>query len=286
MKARPGPLSVHILARMRPLRRALFVLVTLVVVAGGIAYFTFDRILKRTIEDEGSASLKLTTALNSARLSLFGGKLNLNRLSIASPQGFSAPRMLETRDIDVAVKYAELRKDPIHVESLIIDQPRLVIEQSGGTLNFKKAAERMPRSEKSSEKPVKLVIDDLQMKDAQVVIHPGLPGVRQEIIVQVPSVQLRNVGKGRGAQNGAAMKDVAMVVITALVSKAAESDSLPAQLKAVLHLNAGQVAGMLGDPKALTTEAGKLLPGELGGILGDKAKDAAPAGRTGTPTKR
>ena len=272
--------------QMRPLRRTVVVLVTLVLVAGGIAYFAFDRILKRAIEDEGSASLKLTTTLNSARLSLFGGKLDLNRLSIASPPGFSAPRMLETRDIDLAVKYSELRKDPIHVESLIIDHPRLVIEQSGGALNFKKAAERMPKSESSSQKPVKLIIDDLQMKDAQVVIHPGLPGVRKEIVVEVPSIQLKNVGGGRGAQNGAAIKDVAMVVITALASKAAESGSVPGELKALLHLNAGQVAGMLGDPKALTREAGKLLPGDLGGILGGKSNDAAPAGRGGTPPKR
>jgi hypothetical protein len=271
---------------MRSLRRVLFVLVTLALVAGGIAYFTFDRILKRAIEDEGSASLKLTTTLNRARLSLFGGKLNLDRLSIASPPGFSAPRMLETRDIDLAVKYAELRKDPIHVESLIIDQPRLVIEQSGGGLNFKKAADRMPKSEKPDQKPVKLIIDDLQMKDAQVVIHPGLPGVRQEIVVRVPSLEMKDVGRGRGAQNGAAMKDVAMVVITALASKAAESGSLPGELKALLHLNAGQVAGMLGDPKTLTKEAGKALQGELGGILGGKSNDAAPAGRTGSPTKR
>jgi len=271
---------------MRPLRRTVVVLATLVLVAGGIAYFTFDRILKRAIEDEGTASLKLATTLNSARLSLFGGKLQLNRLGIASPPGFSAPRMLETRDIDLAVKYSELRKDPIQVESLIIDHPRLVIEQSGGALNFKKAAERMPKSESSSQKPVKLIIDDLQMKDAQVVIHPGLPGVQKEIVVEVPSIQLKNVGRGRGAQNGAAIKDVAMVVITALASKAAESGSVPGELKALLHLNAGQVAGMLGDPKALTREAGKLLPGDLGGILGGKSNDAAPAGRSGTPPKR
>src|SRR5919108_1607242 len=123
---------------MRLMRRTLVVLVTLAVIAGGIVYFTFDRILKRAIESEGTASLKLTTTLNSARLSLFGGKLTLKNLRIGSPPAFPAPHMLETRDIDLAVKYSELRKDPIHVESLIIDEPRLVIEQSGGALNFKK----------------------------------------------------------------------------------------------------------------------------------------------------
>jgi hypothetical protein len=147
-----------------------------------------------------------------------------------------------------------------------------------------------------------------------VIIHPGLPGMQQEIAVAVPSMTLKNVGSGRGSQNGAAIKDVAMLVITALAAQAAESGGLPAPLKAILQLNAGQVAGKLGaeaqkqiaasipgefgkrlsqvagDPAALAKDPGKVLGGELGGILGGKTKDADPAapppaaGRA--PTKR
>ncbi|TMA30189.1 MAG: AsmA family protein, partial [Deltaproteobacteria bacterium] len=158
---------VRILAsetQMKPLRRTLLVLASLLVVAGVIAYFSLDAFLKRTVERQTSNSLKLSTTLNSARLSLFGGKVNLNRLRIASPQGFSAPHMLELGDIDLAVSYGELRNDPIHVQSLILDQPRLVIEQSNGALNFKKAMDRMPASDSSAEKPIKLVIDELKIQ--------------------------------------------------------------------------------------------------------------------------
>jgi len=94
---------------MTPLRRTVLVLSSLLVVAGLIAYLGLDRILKSTVEKQSSASLKLSTTLNSARLSLFGGKVNLNRLRIASPQGFSAPHMLELGDVDLAVSYGQLR---------------------------------------------------------------------------------------------------------------------------------------------------------------------------------
>jgi len=264
---------------MKPLRRTLLVLASLLVVAGVTAYFSLDAFLKGTVERQTSNSLKLSTTLNSARLSLFGGKLNLNRLRIASPQGFSAPHMLELGDIDLAVSYGELRNDPIHVQSLILNQPRLVIEQSNGALNFKKAMDRMPASDSSAEKPIKLVIDELKIQDAQVVIHPSLPGVRQEITVSVPSMNLKNVGSGRGSQNGAAIKDVAMVVITALAGSAAESSSLPPELKTLLRLSVGK------DPM-------KVLQGEVSGILGGKMTDLAPstqppaAGRASPPTKR
>src|SRR3989442_2559901 len=310
-------MCVRILAseiHMKPLRRTVVVLFSLLVVAGVIAYLGLDRILKTTVEKQSSASLKLRTTLNSARLSLFGGKVNLNRLRIASPQGFSAPHMLELGDTDLAVSYGQLRKDPIHVQSLTLNQPRLVIEQSNDALNFSNAMDRMPPSDSSAEKPITLVIDELKMQDAVVVIHPGLPGVRQEIAVPVPSIALKNVGSGRGSQNGAAIKDVVMAVVTALAGSAAQSGSLPPELKAVLQLNVGQVAGKLGaeaqkqiaaaipgelgkrlgkvagDPQALAKDPTKVLQGEVGGILGGKTKDPAPAtqppapGPSSTPT--
>src|SRR6267378_3467529 len=263
---------------MKPLRRTLLVLVALLVVAGVIAYVSLDGFLKRTVETQSTSSLKLSTTLNRAHLSLLGGKLDLSRLRIASPHGFAAPHMLELGDTRLAVNYGQLRKDPIHVQSLTLNQPRLVIEQSYGAVNFKKAMDGMPASDKSSEKPLKLIIDDLKIQDAQVVIHPGLPGVRQEIVVPVPSITLKNVGSGRGSQTG----------------------SLPPELKAILQLNVGQVAGKLGaearkqiaaaipgelgnrlskvagDPEALAKDPSKVLQGELGGMLGGK-KDAAPA---------
>jgi hypothetical protein len=295
---------------MKPLRRIVLVLFSLLVVAGVIAYLGVDALLKRTVETESTKSLKLSTTLNSARLSLFGGKVGLNRLGIASPQGFSAPHMLELGKVDLAVRYEQLRSDPIHVQSLTLDQPRLVIEQSNGALNFRKAMDRIPARESSSEKPIKLVIDELNMRDAQVVIHPGLPGVQQEIVVPVPSIALKNVGSGRGSQNGAAIKDVAMVVIAALAGSAAESGSLPPELKAILHLNVAQVAGKLGaeaqkqiaaaipgelgnrlsklagDPQALAKDPTKALQGEVGGILGGKTAQPPPVGRASAPTKR
>jgi uncharacterized protein involved in outer membrane biogenesis len=299
---------------MKPMRRTVLVVVTLLVIAGVVAFLGIDGILKRKVEEQATASLKLNTTLNSARLSLFGGKVNLNRLRIASPQGFSAPHMFEMGDVDLAVRYGQLRNDPIHVQSLTLNQPRLVIEQSNGAVNFKKAMDRIPPSNSSSEKPIKLIIDELQVKDAQVVIHPGLPGVRQEITVPVPSITLKNVGSGRGSQNGAAIKDVAMLVMAALAGSAANSGALPAELKAIMQLNAGQVAGKLGaeaqkqiaaaipgefgnrlskiagDPQALAKDPSKVLQGEVGGLLGGK-KDPAPAtqppaaGRA-NPTKR
>jgi hypothetical protein len=186
--------------------------------------------------------------------------------------------MLELGDTALSVKYGELRKDPIHVESLTLNQPRLVIEQSNGAINFRKAMDLMPaHAHESSSQPIKLIIDELKVLDAQVVIHPGLPGVREEIIVPVPSM---------------------------------ESGALPAELKALLHLNVGAVAAKLGaeaqkqiaaaipgelgnklskvveDPQALAKDPAKVLQRDVSGILGgDKTTQPAAAGRAAAPRK-
>ena len=67
--------------------------------------------------------------------------------------------MFEMHDIDLGVSYGQLREDPIHVQSLVLNQPKLVIEQSNGAVNFKKAMDLMPAHD-SSSKPVKLIIDE------------------------------------------------------------------------------------------------------------------------------
>src|SRR6185312_13555305 len=136
----------------------------------------------------------------------------------------------------------------------------------------KKAMDLMPQSDKSSQgQSLKLIIDDLKVQDAQVVIRPGLPGLASEITVPVPSIEMKDVGTGEGSQNGAAMKDVVMQVITALAGSASNSSALPDQLKGLLNANVGQVVGQLGAEAQKRIAAA--IPGELGKSLSEAIKD-------------
>jgi uncharacterized protein involved in outer membrane biogenesis len=254
--------------------RGLLILVVLIIAGLLAVYFSLNHIVKTSVETHATDSLNLKTELNSANLSLFGGKLDLNELKIASPPGFSAPQMLTLGDTDVAVKYSQLRQDPIHISSLTLKKPTLVIEQSGGTLNFKKAMDLMPKTpEKPDSKPMKLIIDELNVQDAQVIIRPGkdlpmvgsIANLPQEITVPVPSMTMKNVGSGEGSQDGAAIKDVAMQVITALAASASNSNAVPEQLKALLHLNVADVASKLGAEAQKRITA--VLPPEVGKTL-------------------
>ena len=166
----------------------------------------------------------MTTTLGGASLSLAGGSLGLNDLQIGSPKGFSAPHMLTLDDAAVRVDYRQLTQTPIHIAHIRLEKPVLAIEQSSGELNINAAMDQIPKSE---AEPMKMVIDQLEVADAQVIVHPGIPGVAQQLTLTLPSITLNNIGTAEGAQNGAAMKDVVMQVVTAMAAKAPIRRSFP-----------------------------------------------------------
>ena len=273
---------------MKWLKRIAVVVVLLLIVGGVVTYLYLDRAIKTAVETQTTKQLALETKLGSAGVSVFGGKLNLSQMTIASPQGFAAPHMLALGNADVRVSYGQLNNDPVRVGRIALDQPKLVIERQGGTINFKRAADLMPQTPPKaadpSAEPMRLIIDELTINNAQVVMRPGFPGLPQEITIPVPSVVLKNVGTGDGNQNGAAVKDVVMQVIAALAASAGNSSLLPPELKefqALLNGDVSQVVGKLGAEAQKQVLAA--VPGEAGKLLSNLVAD--PAALTKDPGK-
>ena len=241
----------------KKLKWIVIVIVLLLIVGVAILYASLDGIIKSVVESQGTEQLKVPTTLDSVNLSLLHGSLNLNNFAIGSPQGFSAPQMMSLGGLGVDTGgLMQLRNEPIHIPSIRIDQPKLVIEQSGGKLNFKALMDQMsagsqpaPAAQPSSPAPaatpapssgsktVMLIIDDLTMDGASVVIRPGIPGLTNEIDVPIPSIDLKNIGNADGNGNGEAIKDVVATLIKTLVTQAAQSDKVPSQVKLLLNSN-------------------------------------------------
>lgn len=281
------------------------VLLFIIAVIGVFVYL--NRIVKHTVEVQATNSLNLQTTLDNADISLFGGKFALNQLQIASPQGFSADKMFSLGKVDLGVNYSHLRAQPIRLASITIEKPRLVIEQSGGKFNLQALMDQQSKSPAPEEgEPVKLIIDELNLSGAEVVILPGIPGLKENITIPIPAFKLQKVGTGEGNQNGAEIKKIIGEVTTALAAKASDSDALPPEVRQLLKLNVAQLSAQLGaefnkqlgaistdlnkaitDIKADPTKAGdalkevqgnlketgKDLEKNLGGLLGKEKKD-------------
>ena len=251
-----------------------FLVLLLLLIGGGVLlWVNLNRIVEHTVETQSTAQLNLKTELDGATLSLFGGEVSLNDLKIASPEGFSAPQMFRLDGADVKAKLGELRQDPVRVQSVTLNRPKLVIENQGGKFNFKKAMEMMPKSPQKpadQSEPLKLVINELTVKDPTVVIRPGkinIPGLKlaEEYTFTIPTIAMKNIGTSDDAQNGAAIKDVVMQVITTMAANAANSGQLPPELQNLLNVDVQQVvAGLTKEAQKRIAEA---LPGEAGRIV-------------------
>ena len=258
---------------MKTIRRILLVIVLLVIIVGIFVYLHLDSLVKSTVETQATDSLNLTTTLDSAHLAIFGGELTLKDLQVASPQGFSADHMLGLTKLSVAVKYGQLSKDPIHIQSISIDGPKLVIEQVNNKLNFKVLMDQQPKKtppptppsggDRPKDQPIRVVIEQLDITNAQVVIRPGLPGLDKEITTPIPSISIKNIGNADGADNGAAVKEVVMQVVTALANKASDSGALSGALRDALKANVAEIAGKLN--KEFQKQIGNIT-GQLGNI--------------------
>ncbi|HEY7120478.1 MAG TPA: hypothetical protein VH475_28095 [Tepidisphaeraceae bacterium] len=242
-------------------------LVLVLVVGLGVVYFYRNSLIRSAVESQASSSLGVKTTLGGANLGLFGGTLKLDDLQIASPAGYKADHMFTLGGLDLGVHYGDLRKEPIHVNQITIDKPKAVLEYVDGKFNFQALMDQMggggaPPSEKKGE-PVKLIIDQLMVKDAAVEVRA--PMIPTPITVPIPSIVLKDIGNGEGNKNGAAIKDVVGVTMSALAASAANSPQLKnlSVLEDALKAQAQQVMGKV------QKELGQQVQAITGNVAGE-----------------
>lgn len=266
-----------------------------------VILLSLNGIIRRTIVSQSEQQLGLPAQLADVDFSIFGGELQLREYAIGSPQGYQAPAMFSVGGLDVAVSYNELRQDPVRIREIAIDAPELVIEYGDGRFNYEvlieNASKPGPTEQAPDEEPLRLIIDQLTIDQATVILRLAgikdapLAGaidlsrldIRDEYRLTLPKLDMRNIGTGEGAENGAALREVVMQVVAALTASAAESEDLPRELRLLLAGNLDDVMQAVGEEarrqldKALEDvggEAGQILQDVLKGVDegGDPAK--------------
>jgi hypothetical protein len=264
---------------MKWLIRIVVAIVLLLIVGVGVLYFSLDGIVKHVVESQGTEELKVPTTLSSVSLGLGKGTVDLNTLGVGSPPGFTAPEMFSVGKMSVDTGgLGRLRDQPIHISTIAIDAPVLVIEQHDLKLNFRELINNLPSSTDkgtstttSDGKPAtKLVIDSLTISNAHVKLQAGIPGLGKEQDIALPTMTMLKIGNADGTDTGVAIKDVVIAVITKMVAQTTHSPGVPTAVQALLSGNLTDVQGKL--TGAAQDELGKL---KLPGSLGKNANDAA-----------
>ncbi len=198
--------------------------------------------------------------------------------------------------VNVKVGYSGLTSEPVRIDQININSPALVIERNPGDggiaeqlrVNLQALLENLDLE--SETEPTKMLIDQLTVTGTRVAVRPNIEGLDEEYALVLPDITMRNIGSGEGAQNGAEIGRVTADVAMTLARKAAESQDLPPEVRAVLAGDLSAVLAEYGDKLGeevkdrLVKELGTQLGGELGDTAGraiDKALEGDLQGAAG-----
>lgn len=258
-----------ILSRMKLLLRAGFVLVALVLLVLGLAFIFVDSIVRASIAKGGTYATGVPTTLESADVGLVDGKLALDGLKIANPEGFTSPAFLTLGSVRAGWENRSLVSDAIAIDEIAIDGVTLDLERANGRTNFGAIldhlekvsggkAEPEPGADAGGKKRT-LTVKRVVVENVRASVHLAGLGTGP-MSVTVPKVEIRDF-QSDGSTTEIVGKLLAAIV-PAILEATIDSGGVPAELKKELE---GQLDRWKGEyEKAKETLKG--LEGTLDGV--------------------
>jgi len=252
-------------------------LVLLVVIGGVVLVLNLDRLVKAGVEKGGSLILGVPTGLDSASVSVLGGTVGLDGLTLGSPEGFDAPEMFGLDHAHVSVDLGSLRSEEMVVHEVVIDGAEFTLEFSGTKTNWgalMAQLEKEPTEEQEKRKSErKLRIGRVAFTNGSVSVK----GIRVPVSTtfRLPDLEITELGTGDGtaATVRGVLADVIGQLYVAMLG-AAEGVVPTEELRKVageLGSLAEQAGGTLKEAGSAVQDVGKgLLRGVLGGDDEDK----------------
>ncbi len=262
------------------MKKVLIVLVILVVLFIGavvgllaLGLSQIDNLVKAAIERGGTYATQVDTTVTSVDVGLTSGTFAMNGLTIANPAGFDTDHFLVLNDTDVAFDLQSIQTDTIVIPTVTVNGIDVILDKGGDPSNYNTILNSLKRFE-SSDKPKaapdnqggkKVAIDSLVLEDINVRVanYPGVSLVAGDVAVNIPKVELQNIGRDEPMTAAQIANLIIKTVLTAAVE--AGGGILPADM--LIDLGNGlQGLSSLG-------EMGITAIGDTGQILGDSMNE-------------
>ncbi|MEE8105890.1 MAG: hypothetical protein V3T86_10185 [Planctomycetota bacterium] len=239
-------------ARRSKLKIVLFLLgggIGLGILALTVVVWQIDNIGRKVIEEGGTKALGVETKLEKLSLSIFGGTCALDELTIANPEGFSAPHFFRMDRGEAAISLASLTDDRIVAPYLRLHGIDLNMQKGDGKANYEIILDNLKKQEsepeatdpKSTEtepseptdKPGKqFVIKEVLLTDIRVKAELSLTGlVTREYDIRIKRIRLQDVGSE--SKGGAIVSELWGTIMKAVLSAVLRegADILPDVMK-------------------------------------------------------
>ena len=226
-------------------------------------------VVKAAIETAGSRVTGAEVTVDDVTFDLGAGTAGLSGLSLGNPQGpFETERALYLGAVSATVDTENSTDKVIVIKEVSVNAPQVTYELATGGSNIDVlrhnvsmatggdggAASSAP--DDAAEEDIKVIIDDLYMRDGKVAVSGG--GLGKTLSTDLPTIHLEDIGRSSG---GASPTEVAAKVLDAVIGSST---------KAVSGLD---IKGLSGEAQKAIEEgagsAGSTLEGGLKGLMGN-----------------
>ncbi len=228
--------------------KKLLILLLLLIVAGVVGAGMFaGTAIRKGVETGGTWAFGSETALGDARLSITGGSVGLDELTVANPPGFSEGNAIRVGDLGVKTDVGSLMSDVIEVEFIDIESPELTLELSTGGTNLGALLDHLDERAKSlssgesKPEPEPAAEDDgkpgKKLKVGRVTIDGAKVHLKQSVLlsagttVELPKLELKDIG---GGGETVTLPQLFEQILGAIMAATAKTGALPTDLQGLL----------------------------------------------------
>ena len=179
------------------------VVAVLAVVAGYVVFSNLGRIIKTGIETAGPKITQTTLTVGGVGVSPFSGSGSIRNFVLGNPEGYKSDFAVKLGEAKLELDPASVLSDKIHIKSIVVTDPHIIIEGGLTDNNLKKIqanVESFAGAEKSapatdSGPKKKLQVDDFLLSGAKVEVKIGMLGNSLPTLT-LPDIHLTNLGAG------------------------------------------------------------------------------------------
>lgn len=216
---------------MKTAIKIIAVLVVLLIVGiVGIVAFAFsqvDKIAKVAVEEGGTYALQVDTSVETVDVSLTEGTATLTGLNIANPEGFDTSHFFALADTNASVDIQSINTDTIVMPEITLSGIDVILDKGGDPSNYNTILNSLQRFESgdsgdttpASEGGKKVVINSLKLQDISIRVAnmPGVSLAVGDVAINIPEIELRDVGKDESMSAGEVINLVVKTVLAAAV---------------------------------------------------------------------
>lgn len=216
------------------MKKVLWVLLALLILGGILIWrvvANLDAIVAGLIEDAGSSALGTEVAVSDVELNLGEGRATIAGLTIANPDGWTAANAFELDRISVALDLQSLNSPVLVIKDVDIDSSRVAYElRADGSNNLQELLEGMESPEQAEQEPAPaesdllLRIDQLSFDGLAMSVTAESPEAEGDVTEQqinLPALNMSNVGGAQGAPPDAIASAIADQMVSEMIEAAA-----------------------------------------------------------------